>query len=375
MRWQTLREVMPRSPAMREMSRVYGRDQASEKPEVRLAVAIPELMNRANVPGLSVALVRGAAGRWSRSFGVKQAGAAEAVRPDTIYQAASLSKPVFAYAVLKLAERGGIDLDAPLTAYLPDPYVPDDPLLDQVTARRVLCHTTGWPNRRPEGQPLRRRRAPGEQFGYSGEGYIYLQRVVEYLTGEPLDAYMQRSLLGPLGMARSSYAWAPPDDQATATSHDRTGNPCPRYTDSRPVASWSLHSSAEDFACFLAALLTSGDEPWRLSAGGVAEMLRPHVHLNGAVAWGLGWGLEFTDRGRAFWQWGDNPGYKSFAMGLPDLGEGMIVMTNGDNGTALWEPIVHLALGGDHPALAWLAAFYGVPNVAAIAHAEESRQA
>lgn len=350
-------------------------DHAPEDLDDRLAPAIAGLMDRAKVPGLSIALVRRGGGGWSRGFGVKRAGSAETVQPDTIYQAASLSKPVFAYAVLKLAERGAIDLDAPLTAYLPDPYVPEDPLLDEVTARRVLCHMTGWPNWRPEGQELRRERAPGTAFGYSGEGYIYLQRVVEHLTGEPLDSYMQPSLLDPLGMTRSSYAWEPTVDQAMATSHDALGSPCLAYTDSRPEASSSLHSTAEDLARFLQALLTPEDEPWRLSARGVAEMLRPHVQLTPAVAWGLGWGLESTDRGRAFWHWGDNPGYTSFLMGSLDPGMGVVIMTNGDNGKALWRPIIDLVLGGDHPAFSWLATFYGVPVLEAIEDADEPRQA
>jgi len=144
-----------------------------------LEAAIPALMERWHVPGISIALMHDGAVAWYRCFGLKRAGAPAPVEPDTIFQAASLSKPVFAYVVLKMAERGEIELDAPLTAYLPDPYVPDDPLLDRITARRVLGHTTGWPTWRPEGQPLRRERAPGEQFGYSGEGYVYLQHVVD----------------------------------------------------------------------------------------------------------------------------------------------------------------------------------------------------
>ncbi len=176
--------------------------------EDRLTADIPHLMERARVPGLSIAVVRDAAINWQRGFGVKRADKTAPVEADTVFQAASLSKPVFAYAVLKLAEQGKLDLDTSLTIYLPDPYVPDDPLLDRITARHVLSHTTGWPNWRTEGQPLRRERAPGEVFGYSGEGYNYLQRVIECLVGQPLDAYMTKTLLDPLGMTHSSYAWA-----------------------------------------------------------------------------------------------------------------------------------------------------------------------
>ncbi len=327
--------------------------------EDRLEETIPALMDRWHVPGLSIALVHDGAVAGQRCFGLKRAGAAAPVEPDTIFQAASLSKPVFAYAMLKMAERGDIALDAPLTAYLPDPYVPDDPLLDRITARRVLSHTTGWPNWRPEGQPLQRERAPGERFGYSGEGYVYLQHVVERVTGQPLDNYMKANLLDPLGMTDSSYAWADADDLAVASSHDQTGKPCERFSGIQPEAASSLHTTSHDFGRFLAAVMTSGREPWRLYRESIAEMLRPQVRLNDWVSWGLGWGLEDTRNGRAIWHWGDNPGYKSFALVAPDVGRGLVVMTNGDGGMATWEPIVRLAFGDDHPAFAWLASFYG----------------
>jgi CubicO group peptidase (beta-lactamase class C family) len=345
---------------------------SGDHPEDRLEAEIPALMAGAQVPGLAVALVRSGSVGWARGFGVKCAGSPEPVAPDTVFQAASLSKPVFAYAVLKLVERGALDLDAPLTAYLPARYVPDDPLLDRITARRVLCHTTGWPNWRPEGQPLRRDGVPGERFGYSGEGYGYLQRVVERLTGQGLDSFVRRGLFEPLGMTRSSYAWAAPDVPAVAASHNRLGKPRTRYTGSCATAASSLHTTVADFARFLTAMLASVAEPWMLSPDGLAEMVRPQVPVGDAVAWGLGWGVELTDRGPAFWHWGDNPGYKSFALAIPAARAAAVIMANGDGGLALWEPIVRLTVGGDHPAFAWLASFYGVPNLAAAARERPS---
>ncbi len=330
----------------------------------RLEAAILALMDRWHVPGLSITLVHDGAVAWRRCFGLKRAGAPTPVEPDTIFQAASLSKPVFAYVVLKMAERGEIELDASLTAYLPDPYVSDDPLLDRITARRVLSHTTGWPNWRPEGQSLRREGVPGEHFGYSGEGYVYLQHVVERVTGQPLDTYMKANLLDPLGMTDSSYAWADADDSAVASSHDREGKLCERYSGIRPEAASSLHTTPHDFGRFLMTMMTSGRELWRLHQESIVEMLRPQVRLNDRVSWGLGWGLEDTRNGRAIWHWGDNPGYKSFALAAPDVGRGLVVMTNGDGGAALWEPVVRLIFGDDRLAFAWLTSFYGVASLA-----------
>ena len=322
------------------------------------------LMRVLHVPGLSMVAIQDGAVAWTAEFGLARTQPAQAVTTGTIFQAASLSKPLFAYAVLGLVERGDLDLDAPLSAYLPEPYVSGDPLLLAITARHVLCHTTGWPNWRPAGGPLMRERPPGMAFGYSGEGYIYLQAVVQHIVGRPLDAYMGEAVLAPLGMGSSSYRWAAAGTPSVATGHDREGQPIEPYIAALPEASSSLHTTPSDYARFLCALLTSGGGPGRLRAETLDEMLRPQVRLDPAVAWGLGWGLEHTAAGVACWHWGDNPGYKSLVFVVPARLEAFVIMTNGDGGLGLCEHLVGESIGGDHPALAWLArTFYDAPNL------------
>src|SRR5262249_11831103 len=142
-----------------------------------------------------------------------------------IFEAASLTKPVVAYAALKLADSGQLDLDAPLSKYLPEPYIKDDDRLKLITTRRVLSHTTGFPNWRPAGQPLKIHFTPGERFSYSGEGYVYLQKVIEQISGQPLDAFMKKTVLEPLGMTDSSFVWQERYEKLKATAHDAAGNP------------------------------------------------------------------------------------------------------------------------------------------------------
>jgi CubicO group peptidase (beta-lactamase class C family) len=245
-----------------------------------IASALPDLLQRTHVPGLSLALVQDAAVVWTAACGRAHLQPPRDVTPDTVFQAASLSKPLFAYAVLGLVRCGHLDLDAPLTAYLPDAYVPDDPLLPAITARRVLCHLTGWPNWRPEVGPLVRERVPGEAFGYSGEGYLYLQAVVERLVGKPLEGYMQEAVLDPLGMASCTFHWAAPGDPRVAQPHDREGRPCEPYIGERPEASSSLHTTPSDYARFLCALLRPSTVKGHLGAPQVAAMLQPQVRLN-----------------------------------------------------------------------------------------------
>src|SRR5919199_238095 len=192
------------------------------------------------------------------------------------------------------------------------------------------------------------------RFRYSGEGYVYLQRCIEHVTGQPLDALVRAAVFEPLSLASSSYAWAAPRDAAVAAGHDRDGAPSARYVGEHPNAASSLHTTPRDFARFLAALLTVGNEPWRLGQASVSEMLRPQARIDERIAWGLGWGLAATAAGQSFWHWGDNPGYKCFAVALPATRTGVVVMTNGDGGLEVCAAIVRRMLAGDHPAFAWL---------------------
>ncbi len=316
---------------------------------------ISELCARTRVPGVSIAVVRDGRLACTTAVGVLHRDSAEPVRAETVFQAASLTKPVFAAAVIRLVELDVLGLDTPLSDCLPYQYVADDALLHLVTARHVLSHTTGWPNWRPTGQLLRRESPPGASFRYSGEGYVYLQHVVEHLTGEPLDALVRAHVLMPLGMTDSSFEWRPPEDRSTAAGHGRDGDPISRYIGEWPNAASSLHTTPSDYARFMAAVMNPDRAPWSIGPASLTEMLHPQVTVGERVSWGLGWGLEIGSRGHAFWHWGDNPGYKSFAIALREAGKAVVVMTNGDAGQAVCEHVIDRLLGGDHPALAWLA--------------------
>ena len=136
----------------------------------QLQSEVPELMQKGEVPGLQIAIIRHGRTTWTHGFGVRSVDSAKPVTNDTIFEAASLSKPVFAYAVLKLVDQGKLDLDTPLTKYLPGTYdVQNDVRINQVTARFVLSHRTGFRNWR-NGQPLKIYFTPGDRFSYSGEG-------------------------------------------------------------------------------------------------------------------------------------------------------------------------------------------------------------
>ena len=278
------------------------------------------------------------------------------VRSDSVFQAASLSKPVFAYAVLKLVQQGHLALDAPVLQYLPqgyrhafDPLRPGlphqsddvtDPRLRAVTVRMLLQHTAGLPNW--ASGPLRFDGTPGERWAYSGEGYVLLQRAVEAVMRRPLDEVIQEQVFTPLGMARSSYRWTPQIGQHLLPGTKGNGVPRKVVPLQQPVAAFTLYTSVDDYARFLIALLR---DPVLLATTADSPV---DVDTRLSLGWGLGWGLEQSADGVRYWQWGNNPGYRAFVLAVPGSGDGVVLLTNSDAGLKLVEPVLRAALPGEH---------------------------
>jgi len=185
------------------------------------ALAVQQLIADARVPGLSMAVIHDRQATALTAVGVRNSLDRAAVDQQTIFAAASLSKPLFAYAVLQL-DAGKLAFDTPLSLHVPD-YVTDDPRAAAVTVRHVLSHTSGLPNWRSVDLPLKTYFPPGERFSYSGEGFVWLQRVVEAITGESLNTTLRRLIFEPLGMHRSSYVWQSAFEANYADPHDARG--------------------------------------------------------------------------------------------------------------------------------------------------------
>lgn len=307
------------------------------------------LMEKHTVPGVSINLIEDWKLVWSEGIGVRSSEYKKQVTPNTVFEAASISKPVFAYAVLGLHERGVLDLDEPLDGYLPDPYVDDDPRLSLITMRQVLCHSTGFQNWSGE-ELVEIHFEPGERFSYSGEGYRYLQRVVEALTGLPLEKFVEGALLRPFGMADSSYVWLDGYEGRMAYPHDEEGKAGELRRRLEAKSSSSLYSTSRDIARFVIEIMEPSGRDAQLSKKTRDEMLKPQVRVNDSVSWGLGWGLQQTNCGYEFWQWGDNVGYKIFVVASKEQGRGVVVLTNGANGLRLCEELVPEVMGCRQPA-------------------------
>ncbi len=206
---------------------------------------LERLMEIGGVPGVGMGLVQDGRLAWEHHAGLGNVARNRPVGPDTLHSAASLSKQLFAYAALRLVDRGLLDLDAPLKSYVPD-HTPAHDQADRVTPRHVLCHSSGFPNWRQEDVPLVPAFAPGSEFRYSGEGYYYLQRAVEHVTGMGFERFMQETLLGPLGMRDTSYVWSAHAEERATEGYNKGD------------ARWP---SARDFSLRLAQSTTRGTKP------------------------------------------------------------------------------------------------------------------
>jgi len=313
---------------------------------------IPVLLDSGQVTGMAVAVTSDTGLIWSGGFGLRRADTREPVTEETVFEAASLSKPVFALAVLKLVDQGLIDLDAPISDF----YTYDDLAHDErgrlITPRIVLTHSPGLPNWRPRGGQLTIDREPGTEFSYSGEGFVYLQRAVMALTGETLDQLARRLVFEPLGMVSSSYLWQDRFEGVVAFPHSSDGEVLDKQMPGpgRGNAAASLHTTATDYARFLTAVMNGTG----LSDSTAAAMLTPQIQVDSGLAWGLGIGLEDTDQGRAFWHWGDNTGYKAYAIAYPEHRVGVVWFTNSENGHSILGRMLAATVGGEHPAVQWL---------------------
>ena len=322
---------------------------------------LPALMSEWKVPGVAFAAIRDARVVSSTNMGVSNAVTGAPVTDATVFEAQSMSKPVFAYRVMKLHELGVLNLDTPLTKYTPDVFVQNDPRLDLVTARRVLSHTTGLPNWRSKEDPLRFEFTPGERWKYSGEGYHYLQSVVSRLTGHidlkncevfeegyrvcatDFSEYMTANVLRPFGMTASAYLWSDKIAEYKATAHDEQGRPMERKHNTpasvaRYGAAGSLLTTSADYAKFLIEVMSQKPpDDYRLNSASLAEMLRPQIDVPSRVkmSWGLGWQIWHLDQGTLIAHGGDDTGFHSEAMFSPQTKSGFVILTNGDNGSHL----------------------------------------
>jgi CubicO group peptidase (beta-lactamase class C family)/Tfp pilus assembly protein PilF len=330
---------------------------------------ISKLMDQALIPGLSIAVIRNGDIHWQAAFGKKSSTTGEPVKADTVFEAASLSKPVFAYGVMKLVESKQLDLDMPLVNYVSRDYLEkvypksktEDKRFNEITARIVLTHSTGFPNWFRD-RPLSFAFSPGERFSYSGEAFTLLAKVVEKLTGSGLRDFMDNRVLKPLGMVNSSFVWIEKYDKQFSAAHNSLGKVTRRGKRKQALAGASLYTTALDYVKFLTALLNHTG----LNQKSVAEMVKQQIKVldrqgkNLCFYWGLGIGVNQSEKGASFWHWGDNGDFKAYFEVFPQEKVGVVYFANSRNGLAIADKIVEITTGARQPAIK--TAYFSYPH-------------
>ena len=320
----------------------------------------PELMSELKVPGISISIIHNYNIAYSKSFGVADVNTNLPVDSNTMFEACSMSKPVFAYLVLKLVEQGKLELDKPLYNYLPEKFIcEDEDYPKQITARMILSHTSGMPNWRKGSEenesPLPIYFKPGAKFQYSGEGIYYLQRVVERITNESLESFAKRMLFDKLGLEFTSFVWTEKYDRQIATGHNADGNCNDRKKYLHGNAAYTLYTTSNEYAKLIIEILNPGNQnDYSLSNAMINEMLTHQVRVDSREVIdkpgrnlglqgfrGLGWAIDSTITGDVVYHSGANQtGFRCYSQFSPKDGSGIVIMTNGENGSELWQRLI-----------------------------------
>jgi serine-type D-Ala-D-Ala carboxypeptidase/endopeptidase len=348
---------------------------------------ITKLIAKANVQGLGISIIHNKALVYQKYFGKRDVQNSEAFTPGCIWYGASFSKTVFADIVLQLSEDNIIHLDSPLYKYLSKPLhayttstvrqilggnsynyaeLEGDERYKMITARMCLSHTSGLPNWRwiEDDRRLKIKFEPGTRYSYSGEAMFLLQMVIEELTGKDFEDIARERVFVPLEMQHSSFVWQRDYEDNHAVGHDKHSNNLGIQKSNVPNAAGSLSTSLEDYTKFFIEILKQEKPRYK-------QLITPQVRIKskqqfGPNAWidtnendsiqlsyGLGFGLYETPYGKAFFKEGHGDGWQHYAVGFPERGLGLIMMSNSDQAESIFKELIEFITGNRYTPWFW----------------------
>jgi CubicO group peptidase (beta-lactamase class C family) len=306
-----------------------------------LDARVPGWLAQHRVPSMAIAYVENGAVAWTRVYGEQSAGVPAS--SQTLYNVASLTKPVFAEVMLQLAAAGRLSLDEPLASHWVDPDVADDPRHRTLTPRLALSHRLGFPNWRPAAGRLRFQLPPDSAYLYSGEGFEYLRRFAERKLGASVDELARQYVFAPRGMKSTAFVEQPwfagrvaagrgPDGEYGAPDFARAGN-----------AADLLYATIGDYATFLVGEMSRtgltprvASERDSLHAVDPAELAACRAKIGARcptrIGYGLGWSIMEYPGFTVRWHTGADRGHKAMVFYFPELRRGAVMLTNGANG-------------------------------------------
>jgi len=279
---------------------------------------------------------------------------------ESIFQMASLSKTVFAYIVMRMYDRGEIDIDQPISNYTNMDKFNDSITAKLITPRMVLCHVAGLKNwaTSPSSDSWAKTKndfilEPGKIFSYSGEAYAYLQRAVEEISGKSLQELAADEVFIPLNMPNSSYGWLNSYDEIAVDGFNRQGDNRGKNRHSSENSAYTLRSNAVEYAKFIDALVKGTGlkkETHELMFNAAVHAVRYHgseIDCDKNMYWALGIGVEKNNKelGDIYFHWGDNGNFKAMFFIIPSLNAYLVYTTNSGNGHDIVNKIASLYFG------------------------------
>ncbi|AKL96579.1 beta-lactamase class C/penicillin binding protein [Clostridium aceticum] len=334
-----------------------------------LETKTPILLKKYNIPGASIALIENGELRWIGTFGYADIEEKIEIHKDTVYQVASISKSVTALGIMKLVEDDILNLDDPIEKYIRRWQIPESTYnKNDVTIRRLLSHTAGlsrgggYPGYEPSNklpsleeslsgigggsQPVELIYEPGSRYFYSGGGYNLLQLLIEEVTGKDFVTYMDETVLTPLGMEDSSFKWIEMLENRTAKPYNKNSELLPNYLFIEKAAA-GFYTTIEDMSKFVITAISNYKEDNFLRQEMIREMYSPVLEVGGLEGFiyettALGHFVSIDKNNRPLVAHdGGNKGWKANFSLAPNTGDGVVILTNGDNGTYLINEVLN----------------------------------
>jgi CubicO group peptidase (beta-lactamase class C family) len=295
------------------------------------------------VPALGIGYIEDGKIKQVTVYGRNEKG--QVYSDQTIFNVASLTKPVTALVALKLVNAGKWDLDAPLYKYWTDPDIAGDPRSRKLTTRHILSHQTGFPNWRrknPDGK-LAFEFDPGTKYQYSGEGFEYLRKALEHKFNKPLELLAHEWIFKPLGMKDTRFYWDKQMDESRFAAWHRGDGTCyATYKNTSANGADDLLTTVEDYTRFILHIMNGAG----VKEGLYREMISEQVRIKPRKYFGLGWWVDEDANGEnALVHGGDDIGVHTIVFILPKSKRGLVIFTNCDNGINIYIPVIEHYLG------------------------------
>jgi CubicO group peptidase (beta-lactamase class C family) len=307
----------------------------------QLEAQVPGWLKKYDVPSVSVAYIEHGKIAWTAVYGEQSPGVPATAR--TLYNVASLTKPITGETILRLASAGKLSLDEPTANAWTDPDLVGNPWEKKLTPRLCLSHQTGFANwRRQTKGVLTMQWEPGTKTGYSGEGYQYAARFTEKKLGVPFDELAQRQVFDPIGMKDTSYTPKPWFKGRLAVPHGEGKAVDP--ADWKWNAADLVRTTVSDYAKFVVSVMNDekltpaiAKERATMTRESVDDGARDKVcagrkpcEISAGLA--LGWQIISADGVKLFDHGGSDWGVRTHVFFNPKTKDGAVIFTNGDNG-------------------------------------------